>query len=493
MIPNINSRLARTFVNTHMFTRRYHTSRSSRPSHLPSRSLLSTSLKGEQLLNSRFVQMPTWHNDNLKNHHPFPRTYDEHRHRAFLSTLGKDNSDGLGHRFTMINFELNVAYALNVGYIHRRSRYGSLTPWYDRNAVERTFGWLSYPHLRHQFLRRHCHISYIRGHCHRKSFQFAPLCQSLLPNSTFRSLVKIPSHLTDCMFQYITNRSKCISQLQQFALLHSDNHTLFQMVPTKCTTAYRDPLFNFTGHWLRHQYWNFHYRNTSIQWLSDVDDTTVTRILPFDSNRIQIAVHIRRGDFSYFKHRHQVSDTAYAALIAQVKLISDFIFQHRVAIDVLLFSEGVSEHETSLMIAHHNVSQMKPVYLTELGQRIKFPRLHFQMLISKYFDNSSSLIDDIRIRPFIATETVGAIHAMVCADVFIGSLSALSVHLVTHLARGVVLLPRRKFTRDNPESLVLRFDDMKSSQLVNKTLLKRHLRTLFSKQLDHPFQAFPIS
>lgn len=426
----------------------------------------------------RFVRPLNWSSSNFGPSQPQPLAFQERDDRVFISAIGTDNSDGLGHRFTMINFELNVAFALGVGYLHRRGRYGSLTPDSDPLAVERLFGWENYPDLRDEFLQRECEVEQVGSYCVRNENIFVSICKRIRHDSVFKHLVWIPANFTDCIFEQNYDRLKCVRQLKQFAEIHNKPGTIFQMVPSLCPSAYRDGFFNFTSDWLRKQYWDYHRMNTSL----DVGKAiSKSRVLPFNESRIQIAVHIRRGDFAYFTHRRQVPDWAYARLLAECKRIADFVFDRPIGIDVAIFSEGVPKRG-GIMIANHNVSRMDPIYVTESGESVDDAALHFQRLIRKYVDTSQ--MSQIRIVPYIATDTVEAIHIMTCADIFIGSSSGLSCHVVRHLSRGIVILPMTKFSKSLPYSLQLTFDDShKEDSVINKTDLKISMRKLFANEL----------
>lgn len=428
----------------------------------------------------RFTIPPYWRTVNKTLESPLPFSFREHGNRVFVSGIGTDNSDGLGHRFIMINFEVNTALALGVGYLHRRNRYGSLTPDHDLLTVERLFGWENYPDLRHDFLDHECHIENVTGFCSRGESIVAPICKKLKPQSTFKHLVHIPSNYTECIFERDYDRLNCINKLRHFAENYNQTHTVFQMVPTLCPSAYRDGFFNLTSDWFRKKYWEYHRRNTTLGF--DMSPSK-TRVLPFNLSRIQIAVHIRRGDFAYFTHRHQVPDSAYATIIAECKRTADFIFGHRVGVDVAIFSEGVPKRG-GIMIASHNVSRMDPIYVTETGEQIDDANKHFKQLIM----NNLNDIDPshIRVSAFVASDTMAAIHTMICADIFIGSSSGMSLHIVKHLARGIVFLPETKFSRSQPFALQLRFDDSSTnkSAVLNKTDLKVSMRKLFATELS---------
>lgn len=427
----------------------------------------------------RFAVPPSWRKVDKQVDSPLPLTYREHDNRLFVSAIGTDNSDGLGHRFLMINYDVNVAYALGVGYLHRRARYGSLTPDHDPLTVERLFGWENYPDIRDDFLYRECEVEHVSGFCSRGESIIAPICKTLKPHSNFNHIVRIPTDYTDCIFQRDYDRLKCINQLRQFGKTHNETGTIFQMTPTMCPSSYRDGLFNYTSDWFLKKYWDYHRTNTTLGF--DMD-TSSTRVLPFNESRIQVAVHIRRGDFAYFTHRHQVPDWAYANIIADCKRIADFIFGRPVGMDVAFFSEGVPK-KGGIMIARHNVSRMDPIYVTESGEQIDDAAQHFKSLIMKNLSGIDQ--SQIRLTAYIATDTLAAIHTMNCADIFIGSSSAMSLHIVKLLARGIVFLPETKFKKSQPYSLQLRFDDSSpnESTLVSRSGLKIAMRKMFSKEL----------
>lgn len=156
-------------------------------------------------------------------------------------------------------------------------------------------------------------------------------------------------------------------------------------------------------------------------------------VISYDSSSVSIAVHIRRGDF--FKHnRTLIPDAVYASLICYVKESLDRAADAPVAAIVHIYSEGVSVGKAKA----HDISKMFPIYVTEKGAYAG--NGHWSGLLKSHCPNSIFLPGKMHI----ASDTITSLHDMISADVFIGSRSGFSAHLVGNLARGILLLPHEE-------------------------------------------------
>lgn len=391
---------------------------------------------------TRFAVPPTWH-QNVYHHSRYgpPITRQQSRNRAFVSALPRESSDGLGHRMAMLNYDHMLAIYLGAAYIHRVSHYGSLSPDSDPMQVERFFGWNSINDTRPSILKAECQEE-IRPsqarHCQDKK-EMMVICQKLRPTSSFKHLVPVPTALADCVSNTPRDPLACADALRQFGNLHNEPDTLFylQVSPKVCAVQHRSVSFRDTATWLRSHYWKFHRHTTLLSQNEHLRNrTTITRVLPFDEDRLQIAVHIRRGDFFNYTNRALIPDAAYADMIVASKRAADIEFAHNVPTTVSIFSEGIPK-EGSRFRSMHNMDEMVPIYLTDHGEQIRDANGHWLKLVLDRMPKQA----DVRVQVFIATDTITAIHAMICADVFVGSKSALSTNIVEHLTRGVALMP----------------------------------------------------
>lgn len=431
---------------------------------------------------SRFTRAPTWRDvDKHGNNLTLPLTIEEAGNRAFLSVIGNDSSDGLGHRFLMVNFELNMAHHLRAGYVHRVARYASLTAT-DSLTVERLFGWIDYPYLRSDILSG-CEIKTTVQPCDGGPYA-ATECRHLLSHHTsntsiyFDRIVRVPDDLSECLAFTDVPRYQCIQHLQQFARSKVPPRTLLQMTNTLCGSEYRDSNFEHSGRWLRERYWRFHNHSTMLDPITTITGTSLTnslrtrspskslkisptRILPFTPSRIQLVVHIRRGDFLFLKNRRLISDAAYAASIATVlralRLSTVEQDVKQAGIDISIFSEGIPHPHRgrNVVIGQHDVNRMSVIYVTESGQHVQNATDHWLNLVAS--QQPPPPMQGVDVNVFIATDTVQAVHAMLCADVFIGSESGLSMHVVATLARGIVILPDQPKKKDLITGRTLRF------------------------------------
>lgn len=161
----------------------------------------------------------------------------------------------------------------------------------------------------------------------------------------------------------------------------------------------------------------------------------------FDPVYLNVAVHIRRGDFFSQTKRRMLSDQVYASTVADVLDIigsSGGLFSKTVPI-VHIYSEGkLLESAYSL----HDVEGMDNVYYDEN----KKPRSakQWEDLVKKAEKSDERLENKFRkrvkVKLHISEDTLGNMHEMVAADIFIGSDSSMSLGPVYMLSRGVRLL-----------------------------------------------------
>ncbi|CAN8068056.1 unnamed protein product [Agarophyton chilense] len=444
----------------------------------------------------RFAIPPEWRDTDHKYVHvrePVHRS--QRRNRAFVSSIPESLSDGFGHRFLMLRADLYIATQLNVGYVHRTSRYGTLSPDHDPKAIERMMGWLWWNDTRDQVLQSECEDVRIEPSAEicNHSAPNQPVCRKLRRDGTFNRLVHIPTRLLDCFVE--ETAKDCAEELKRFADLHNESDTLFSMQPSQkyCAAEYRFGSFLPTSRWFRNHYWSFHKHTTLLdgEYVNDgmnmrkfqrTYNSHISRVLPYDESRIQIAVHVRRGDIFLFPRRKIIPDAVYADVVSLVKQALDEEFGADVSVTVSVFSEGFFEKGCRSL---HDIERMKPIYLTEEGKKIYKVGEHWKELLEQRLNRSL----DLRVQTFIATDTVTAIHSMVTADVFVGSHSGLTFQTVSVLSRGVVLLPEKIFGNENPHKSQdlhhwYQYGNGISTQ-VDLDRLKKNLGTLLRVQSDY--------
>lgn len=351
----------------------------------------------------------------------------------------------MGNGFTTINYDYLFAQFLNVSYIHRDAHYNSLSPDHDPIAIERLFGWDDYPYIRSKMISHICDKWEVRqgpacaddGAYDPSKFSHLQVCVQLRNGGPFKRIVTIPHNLSDCLVGRLT--TECRVGIAHFSAQHPHHGTLFQMAPHRCATKYRIPDFRRSGAWFRHRYWTRHRNSTAT-----VAGKGVTRVLSgFRPKQIQIAVHIRRGDFFLAKNRILVADGVYANVVATVARITKRLLGSSFSIRATIYSEGVPMEGERL--GHtHDVTKTESIYVDENETRHGDGQSHWEALLREHGS------DDVQVSMRVGSDTIDAIHGMSCADIFIGSMSSLSRTVVTELSRGVVIVPS---TRDQFEDI----------------------------------------
>lgn len=368
---------------------------------------------------------------------------------ALVMAMPEKLTDGLGHLFAVINFEHLLARLLAVRYIHRVSSYDSLTRG-DPLAVDKLFGWSNIVDNRERLLNKNCVVERRPSTNCRYASDY-PLCVSLKRDSEFKRLVNIPDDNLNC------DRSKrkyCDEKMKTWAGQYG-SHTLFQMVPSTCHEDYRRASFDHTRSWFRNMYWNSHGLSEML------DHIRKPTVHDLDEKRLQIAVHVRRGDFLNSTNREMIADKTYSDLICASKEAADDVYESDVPTDVHIFSEGIPRNGR---LSSHDVDLMEKMYVTDEGVAVE-PIKHWSTLIN--------CEGDVHVHTHIATDTVDAIHNMIAADMFIGSHSGLSAHIVDIISRGIRIVASNGLRRTYGEWTVPYHFYGNGTAIVNKMDLRR--------------------
>lgn len=431
---------------------------------------------------SRFSEQPHWREsvEHGGSATKLPATRLELRNRAFVSCLPNSTTDGMGHRFAIINYELLLAIHMRVGYVHRVATYGSLSPPEDPQAVERLFGWDRNLETRDDIFMSSCAEVEYRSplRCSKANNKNYPICRALRPDGHFKHLVLVPPQVSDCFRMDNKTGFECREGLRTFADKYNESDTLFQMTPSLCEAEYREGNFKLTGAWLREQYWKRHHNQTI---LSRDYRGRKHRTLPFEKHRLQIAVHIRRGDFQFYTNRQMIPDSVYADVIAAIIRSAGDALERRVPASVAIFSEGVPAKGYRLKF-NHDINKMLPFYVTEKGEKIKRPSRHWKRLLRPRLPYSAK----VKMRTFIATDTITTIHAMSCADVFVGSQSGLSMQLVATLSRGLQVLPTKPQRSPTSTGMSIRYSYTKNGTArIVHSALRRGIKKVYLQRHNH--------
>ena len=353
---------------------------------------------------------------------PIMPSVDEARGRVIYSAVKAVASEGLGHAMATINADLSAALRLNIAYTHRIGQHGSLTA-FDERAVEIFFGWGDGNPTRDA----------LSNACENTVAERAPVeCVPCNLNNAsdggtwsggiIKNVVDLPINLTYAYYTLMPLERQ--SLLEKFLRENNERDTLFQMPPELCAKSPAQSYFsNEARAYFYSRYWK---RRSSLPANPRLDDAELT-----------IAVHARRGDF-FIARRPMTTISAFGRAIRHIMraVQSRGGPFSRMRVAVIVYSEGVPGGDGRWR--DHDVSRMQRAFLDTAGT----PRdVHWvrELVVGgqpEFFPAG------LRVEMRIATDTLQAAHEMIAADVFLGSLSGLSMHVVGSLSRaGIVGLP----------------------------------------------------
>lgn len=345
--------------------------------------------------------------------------------RVLYSSVRARASEGLGHAMATINADVAAAIRLGIAYSHRVGAHGSLTAA-DPRAVERFFGWGDGVPPRDE----------VSAACSRTVAERTPVecvpCtlrspgparwQSAGRTHTIERIVDLPVNLTYAFYTLTQDARE--QELAAFKRRYALPNTLFQMPPTLCAKSPAQSYFaNAARAYFYDRYWRRRRAAPAAPRLDDAE--------------LSIAVHARRGDF-FVARRPMTTIASFGRAVRQIlREVQGHggPFAHmRVA--VLVYSEGTPGGDGRWR--DHDVSRMNRMFLDTSGtpRDVHWVRERIVGRHAHLFPNG------VRVEMRIATETLQAAHEMIAADVFLGSMSGLSMHVVGTLSRaGVVGLP----------------------------------------------------
>lgn len=365
----------------------------------------------------------------------------ESKYRYLYSPIRTAASDGIGHSMGVVNYEFNLALRFNLTYSHRVGTYSSLT---DENklAVEDFFGWGNDEILRTEIQSEGCLPE--KGSWSSNDSKACRVCHRPFLNGRMgiKHVVNIPEAME---YNCHCAEERCVVITGNYVVQHSESHTIFQTPRTSCEAPPTDGNYLKTKNLFFHKYWNRHGR---LPWRTDVAKSRLRPIRLVDSE-LNVAVHIRRGDFLDPKTkggRVVTRDEVFANVVVNALAIvgeaNGTLANMPVAVHI--YSEGklTSDRVTSI---HAVKSQDKHYYDCNGVQR---DSVWWTELITRTWQKVSN--ERFGGRPFgrrlrvllhISDDTLLSLHEMVSADIFVGSVSGLSNSLVWSLSRGIVLIP----------------------------------------------------
>lgn len=366
-------------------------------------------------------------------------TPQQSNYRFLYSPTRRGSSDGIGHSMGAVNYEFNIALRFNLTYTHRLAFYSSLTR-NDRYAVERFFGWGEEEIPRTFIQTDGCHPrngSWPSA----ESLYDCHVCDAPLTNGSLhiKHLVTVPVDLgASCR-----TLPDCDERTAAFLAKHPHSHTVFQLSESICSPPATDPVLVRTKNLFFHKYWR---RHGQLPWAS-LTRPVELRPVRYQTHELNIALHVRRGDFltPEGRERRKITDDYTFAkmlqdVISTVHMSGGPFASAPIAIHV--YSEGRLTKER--VLSTHDMTAQDKFYYNSAGER-KNERWWQQLVFGSRIAQSLPGVVEAKKRTrfllHISEDTLQSAHEMVSADVFIGSLSGMSIYLIWSMSRGITIVP----------------------------------------------------
>lgn len=345
-------------------------------------------------------------------------------------------SDGIGHSMGVVNRDLNLALRLNLTYTHRVGTYSSLTKS-DPNAVENFFGWGRNEISRERIQKEGC-IPEGGQWPNSSDIYKCHICNAPKKDGELkiREMINIPRHVSrDCL-----GEGGCGKRANEFLDAYGRAYTVFQTEKESCSPPATDSNFLETRRWFYYKYWQ---TNGRLGWQRGGNEMK----LRFKEKELNIAVHVRRGDFldkDTKEKRGITKDETFAkVIVSAIAVIDDVggVFSN-MQIVVHVYSEGKLNKKTADSV--HEVDQQDHFYYDHTGTKrdaVWWKRLIVKTKPNRRLRRPRALKKRLTVALHVSEDTMSSLHEMVAADVFVGSRSGLSNALVWSLSRGVQLIP----------------------------------------------------
>lgn len=363
----------------------------------------------------------------------------ESNFRYLYSPVRKGSSDGIGHSMGVVNLDLNLAIRFNLTYTHRVADYSSLTK-NDKSAVENFFGWGD-GEIPRTFIQKEGCISLNQSWPSTTNLYDCFQCDTVRYSGALgiKHLVNIPSNLSSrCPL-----RATCSGDTTEFLLRHPHPNTIFQVPQPTCAAPSTDGSLIHTKNFFYHKYWN---RHGTLVWSESKRKPSLR--VRYSESELNIAIHVRRGDFLDPETRRTddlIHDETFAVALQNVlvgfrQVGGPF---SKLPIAVHIYSEGkLMRHQVP---STHDMDEQDKMYYDSKGhpqntswwEHLILNRGHL-----KGRQGAAFVKNRLRFIHHISEDTLLSAHEMIAADVFIGSKSAMSLHLVWSIAKGIVVVPR---------------------------------------------------
>lgn len=363
----------------------------------------------------------------------------ESNFRYLYSPVRKGSSDGIGHSMGVVNLDLNLAIRFNLTYTHRVADYSSLTK-HDKTAVEHFFGWGD-GEIPRAFIQKEGCISLNQSWPSTTKLYDCFQCDTVRSSGALRikHLVNIPSNLSSrCPL-----RATCSEDTTDFLLRHPHPNTIFQVPQPTCAAPSTDGSLIHTKNFFYHKYWN---RHGTILWSESKRKPSLK--VRYSESELNIAIHVRRGDFLHPETRRTddlIHDETFAVALQNVLVGFRQVggLFSKLPIAVHIYSEGKLMRQQ--VPSTHDTDEQDKMYYDSEGHPRNASWWEHLILNRGHLKGrqyAASVKNRLRFIHHISEDTLLSAHEMIAADVFIGSKSAMSLHLVWSIAKGIVIVPR---------------------------------------------------
>lgn len=369
------------------------------------------------------------------------KSLKESRNRILYSPIAASGTSGIGHVMATVNAEITTALGLGLTYTHRKPSFGLLTKT-NPNTLEDFFGWGENEIPRVRVQTELCQTDFVDDQkmperVLRKKGRQCPVCHGLSTNSHNSTLnvvrtVNVPHEVS--FRDQACKSGDCAREFSSHAE-HNLPNTLLLMSANRCGLLPAMSNFSQSAPWFYWKYWSRSPRTRR-------GDHDVT----YRPDELNIAVHIRRGDFLSVTNRDVTKSHVFAKVIRSVQ---SMIQRHggpfaSLPVAVHIYSEGKrrpGSNTTSL----HNIDELSNEYVDSEGvvRDVSWWRALLEQTSpqSTAGNNTLSSFNPVRIVMKISVDTIVSLHEMIAADVFVGSRSGLSWNVVGSLSRGLQLHP----------------------------------------------------
>lgn len=440
---------------------------------------------------------------------PHLPSLQESRGRLLYSGVREAVSDGLGHGMATTNADVSTALRLGVTYTHRVAKYGSLVgqsfnnELLSRNSTENDkkptiaglsdeagriegfFGWGVGEVPREAVQDAACDFRDEDG-----SISKCKLCTEAdlrrvkkarrrdnQPRLRIDHIVEIPISLS---YKFPHRATRAVNDsLAAFLKKHNKPYTAFHMPHELCakSPAY-SKFFPSSRSFFFHKYWDAHacypprdprvglrvissmrlYRESWATTLRIPGVPSRGRLPRLQEHELTVAIHARRGDF-FHVGRPMVPTASFARVVRKVvaEIASHNKTFARMPIAVNIYSEGQPKKGHGGGVGH-NIEYLTTDYQDADGKTLDVPALKRIFRDNKLDSLGNVFRNGLRVTLRVSENTVLCLHEMVASDIFVGSMSGMSLHLVGSLSRGAMQILPARMEEPNAWHGHIRFD-----------------------------------